>query len=168
MFGQSGVAVLWISKHGSYDPMSVELALLPIAIAAIGAIANRRRAQRQAAETSLSLDTQMADPRILQAALGNCGCQSVSTGANVDSATPGARIVFEPGENGAFIAVFIGGISSAQAESFLANLYDEYTRLVQQDVYQKVIERAAAKGLVLETEEIQQDDSIVLTFCVQE
>jgi len=147
--------------------MSVELALLPIAIAAIGAIASRRRA-RQQAETSFSLETRMTDPRMLQAALENCGCQSVSTGATVDSAIQGARIVFEPGENGAINAVFFGGIASIQADEFIASLYCEYTRLVQQDVYQKVVERAAAKGLSLESEEIQQDDSIVLTFCVQE
>jgi hypothetical protein len=147
--------------------MSVELALLPIAIAAIGAIASRKRAQRQA-ETSFSLETRMTDPRILQAALGNCGCQSVATGAAVDSAIEGARIIFEPRDNGALNAAFFGAIAPSQAEEFIASLYGEYTRLVQQDVYQKVIERAAAKGLSLESEEIQQDDSIVLTFCVQE
>ena len=110
----------------------------------------------------------MTDAHILQAALDSCGCQSVTTGMTVDSEIQGARIIFEPTENGAFNAVFIGGIPAERAEEFLAGLYDQYTRQVQQEVYQKVKERAASKGMVLESEEMQADDSIVLTFCVQD
>lgn len=149
--------------------MSIELALLPIAIAVMGALANRKQKRlEQEMTNSFSLPTRIKDARLLQTALQNCGCQSVSTGVTVDSEVQGARIVFEPTEHSGFNAVFVGGIPTDQAEDFLDSLYSEYTRQVQQAVYEKLKDRAAAKGMILESEELQDDDSVVLTFCVQD
>ena len=151
--------------------MSIELALLPIAIATIGAIANRKKSQRSTsalARTSFYRETRMTDPELLQIALQNCGCSSVVSGGAVDSVMQSARIIFEPVEGSAFNAVFTGDLSSEQADQFLADVFTEYTRQVQQQVYQKLKDRAAAKGMILETEQLLDDDSIVLTFHVQD
>jgi hypothetical protein len=147
--------------------MSIELALLPIAISAIGAIANRKKPQAVAgnhAQNPIYRETRMKDPELLQFALQNCGCRSVVSGVKVDSAIESARIVFEPVEGNAFIAVFTGDISSIQADDFLADVFMEYTRQVQQQVYRKLMNSATTKGMTLDAEELQDDDSIVLTF----
>lgn len=153
------------------DAMSIELALLPFAIAGIAAMANRKKPNQAAQNLVLSpiyRETRMTDPNLLHLALQNCGCRSVVSGMTVDSTIESTRIVFEPVEGSVFSAVFTGDISSTQADEFLASVFTEYTRQVQQQVYQKLIDRAAAKGMILEAEELQEDDSIVITFCVQE
>jgi hypothetical protein len=152
--------------------MSVEILLLPIAIAVIGgAMANQQPSSKQStkpSETTFSITTRMTNPHILQTALRNWGCKSVTTAENVHTAIEGARIVFEQAEGVPFKAVFVGNIPTDLAQKFIADVYGEYTRLVQQDVYIKLKQRATAKGLVLESEEVQADDSIVLTLRVQE
>jgi hypothetical protein len=147
--------------------MSIELVLLPIAIAAIGTMKNWKQAQEQS-EEFFYLETRMTNAGILREALTNCGCQSVSAEKSVNSSIAGAQITFEPGEEGVFYAGFFGVIPIPQAEKFIDDLHTEYTRLVQQDVYVKLLERAASKGLFLDSEEIQQDGSILLTLRITE
>jgi hypothetical protein len=147
--------------------MSIVLALLPIAIAAVGSV-NSRRQLRSQGEAAFALETRMTDPRIVRDALAICGCKASTAGTTVDSALQGSRIAFEQAESGAFNAVFYGTIPGAQAEEFLGDLYGEYSRLVQQEAYLKLKERAAAKGLILESEDVQNDGSIVLTLRIAE
>lgn len=144
--------------------MSVTLALIPIAIAVAGAIATRKESQDH--PNSFCLGTRMKDENLLKAALENYGCRSVAMRETIDSTLNGTRILFERNEQGVFEAAFIGDISTEHAQTFLVELDEEYTHLVQQQVYENLLSRARQRGLVMESEEVQEDNSIVLTFKV--
>lgn len=145
--------------------MSVTLVLIPVAIAVAGAI-NTRKERLQELPDSFSLETRMKDEELLEAALSNYGCKSVVTGETIDSTLNGARILFERNEQDIFEAVFVGGISTDHARTFVAELDEEYAQLVQQQVYENLLSRARQRGLVMESEEVQEDNSIVVTFKV--
>jgi hypothetical protein len=147
--------------------MSIELALIPIAIAVAGTIAARRK-RAQESPNMFALETRMKDPSMLQAALADYGCQSVMQGDKVDLDVEGARIVFEPNAGGVFEAVFIGNVHPESARQFVLDLHDMYTQQVQQQVYQNLLARASSYGLMLEDEQVEADNSILLTFVVQE
>lgn len=174
--------------------MSIEVSLIPIAIAvgligrAAGAIAvtgahyagesaiagaryaaNGMQLQDGNAAQPIGmffLETRCKDESLLRAALENYGCRSFVSGEQVDSAIDGKRIVFQRNEQGAFDAVFTGGITVEHAQEFVDNLHDEYTQQVQQQVYRRLLSKAKDRGLELESEEVQQDNSILLTFTV--
>lgn len=143
--------------------MSIELALIPIAIALAGAVSTRAQ-QELADANSYALGTKMRNPRLLQQALEQYGCSSVVTEEAVDVTFQGENILFAQNEDGVFEAIFRNRISHEQANTFLDHIHEEYTQLVQQEVYQKLISRAQDRGLILETEEVMQDNSILLTF----
>lgn len=145
--------------------MSIELALIPIAIAIAGAVGNRKRAI-QDPPNSYRLETRIKDAQLLSRALETLGCQSVILGEGVGSSYHQTQIVFEPTRSGTFDAIFIGNIHLEHAQAFLSDLHDEYARQVQEYVYTNLIVRARERGLVLETAEVQQDNSIVLTFAI--
>lgn len=147
--------------------MSVSLVLIPVAIAVAGAISTRKERSQEVPD-SFRLGTRMKDEGLLRTALENYGCRSVAMGQTIDSTINGARILFERNERGVFEAVFVGDIPSDHAQTFLADLDEEYTRMVQQQVYQNLLSRARERGLILESEEVQEDNSIVLTLQVQE
>lgn len=152
--------------------MSIELALIPIAIAVAGTMKERRERARarslQPEVPEFSLATRMKDEVLLQTALENYGCHSVRADDGVTSDVSGSQIRFGRNEQGAFDAAFTGDISPNQAESFLTEVYEQYTLLVQQQVYTRLLARASARGLTFESEYVQPDGSIVMTLLVQE
>ncbi|MER3447928.1 MAG: hypothetical protein C4291_14355 [Candidatus Dadabacteria bacterium] len=143
--------------------MSIELALIPIAIAIAGAVGNRKRVV-QDPPNAFRMETRIKDARLLSRALETLGCQSVVLGEGIGSSYHQTQIVFEPTQSGAFDAIFIGDIGAEHAHAFLSDLHDEYARQVQEYVYTNLVTRARERGLVLENAEVQQDNSIVLTF----
>jgi len=145
--------------------MSITLILIPVAIAVAGAISTRKE-RSEGLPNSFSLETRMKDEELLEAALRNYGCKSVTTGGTIDSTLNGTRILFERNEQGVFEAIFVGDISADHARTFVAELDEEYAQLVHQQVYENLLSRARQRGLVMESEEVQEDNSIVLTFRV--
>ncbi len=145
--------------------MSVSLALIPIAIAVAGAISARKEEQ-QDPPSSFRLETRMKDEDLLKAALENYGCKHVVTGETIDSTLGDTRILFERNGQGSFDALFVGQVSDQHANAFLTELDQEYTHLVQQQTYQNLLLRAKERGLVMESEQVQEDNSVVITFRV--
>ena len=151
--------------------MSIELALLPIAIAIAGAIAAAGTARTleqwaQNDQSAFSLSTRIKDAQLLEAALENYGCRTVTVGEAIKLGDAGQQIIFAPNAEGVFDAVFMGNISRAHAERFVFDIYEQYTQQVQQQVYQNLLARAKDRGMKLESETFQEDNSIVLTFVV--
>jgi hypothetical protein len=143
--------------------LSVTLALIPVAIAVAGAMATRKE---QDPPRSLRLGTRLKDEELLKAALERYGCRSVATGEAVDSALGDTRMLFEREENGAFGALFVGDIAAEDARTFLTRLDEEYTMLVQERVYRNLLSRAEDRGLIVESEEVRADNSVVITLRV--
>jgi len=59
-------------------------------------------------------------------------------------------------------------VPQEQAQTVLEQLDAEYTRLLQERVYEQVVGRAEQAGLTLEDEHVDGDNSIVLTLRVEQ
>lgn len=147
--------------------MSIELALIPIAIALTQTIGTKL-GERMNDENSYSLKTIMRDEELLYKALENYGCNaSLLDGEKMESTVGNLRLLFQKDEQGTFDLIADQSISAEHSAQFLKQLEEEYTHLVQQQTYLRLLERAKEQGLVLETEEVGGNNSIVLTFKVE-
>lgn len=76
-------------------------------------------------------------------------------------------VVYRPNENGYICLYFRGNIRPEDAYEFKDLLETQYGKLLQEAVYNQIRQKAEAEGLELETEQIEEDDTIVLTYNVQ-
>lgn len=141
--------------------MSVSLILVPIAIAAAGAIRASMDKNREAVRVS----TRMRDEELLRRALEEYGCRNVGGEENVEASLGGREILFEQGEAGTFEGLFTG-VDEAAAESFVRDVEREYTRLLQARTYERVLAGAAEHGYTVESEAVEDDNSLVVTLRV--
>ncbi|AKS38150.1 hypothetical protein NP92_06090 [Anoxybacillus gonensis] len=144
--------------------MSIELVLIPVGIAVAQSVSSMLENR---IDRSFRLRTVMKDEMLLQKALEQYGCHvNVLTNDNYETEIATTKIWFEKNEDGVFEAIFPKEVKVDDATVFIENLTSEYKYVLQQETYKKVIERAREKGFILETEEIQQDRTIVLTLRV--
>jgi hypothetical protein len=143
--------------------MSVVIALIPVALAVAASAAARRRAEEEGHAT-LAIQTRMRDDELIVRALEMMGCDAELDASGVRATRNEFEFTFSRGVDGVLEARFGPDVAPDEAEAFVHDLDREYTRLVQERVYRRVIERAREYGMALESEEIQEDDSIVLTL----
>lgn len=147
--------------------MSLSLTLIPLAIGASSAIAFALKDKVEEGEFYL-VDTNMKDEETLEVALKNYGCNVTLDQESFQSSIGDIQLAFQQQENGTFSAVFSNSVETGDAEEFIGGIQKEYTRLVQKQTYEKLMERAKAEGLVLEAENTNEDGTIVMTFQVKE
>ena|SRR5690625_2696146 len=147
--------------------MSLSITLVPLAIAASSAVAYALQGKIEEG-TYYKIDTKIKDEVILQQALENYGCQVAMDEHTLESTLGNVQVAFQRQENETISALFHKEIEPTDAQEFIGNIYDEYTRVIQQKTYEKLLERAQNEGLVLETENRNEEDTIVLTFQVKE
>ena len=145
--------------------MSVSLVLIPIAIGAAGTLF----VNVEPLESDLIIfKTKMKNALIFQEAVINLEYQSTILNKNqMEIQLEEGHIIFEKNENDALQATFSENISQKQAETYIAEIYEEYTTLVQQQTYEKLLENIKTRNLNLESEEVTEDNSIVLTLTVE-
>ena len=146
--------------------MGVSILLIPIIIAAADGLPRLLEATGGGAERVLRVPTRIKDAELLRAALHDYGCQSVEHEGSVHSQIQGGRIVFEPAEDGRHEAVFVGDVAEEQARAFVEALEHEYARLVQARVYERLKQKAAARGMTLERERVDADGSVVMRYAM--
>ncbi|MBS4196299.1 DUF1257 domain-containing protein [Lederbergia citri] len=142
--------------------MSIELVLIPVGIVVIQAASSL--IERKEGNT-YSVHTVMKRQHLLQKAIEQYGCNvSEINENNYQTEVGDIKIFFRQNEKGIFEAIFDESVKREEALEFIENLHTEYKYLIQQETYQKLLQQAHEKGLLLESEEIQQDRSILLTF----
>jgi hypothetical protein len=144
--------------------MSLEVVLIPLAIAAAGAIAARKHSP--SLSKSLCLETQVKDTALLERALRDYNCTTRLEANQLHARYGNTQMIFAPNQQGVFDAYIMGNVAIEEAQTFITDLHDQYKRLVQQQSYETLLQRAKARGLVLESEELQADNSVLLTFAV--
>lgn len=148
--------------------MSVSLALIPVGLAIASAVAARKEA-RVAGKPTMAVQTRMRNDEILMEALRDLSCEAAPVAGGGVRATRGAfEFTFRRDENGVLEANFGVDVTPEEAEAFVTDLDDEYTRLIQARVYQRVLERAQQHGMAIDSESVEDDNSIVLTLRVEE
>jgi hypothetical protein len=146
--------------------LSIELALIPVAIAITQTIGSHMEKKMQFKD-SYKIKTIMKDEILLQKALNHYGCKAFTVDSHqMESSIGDLTILFQRNNEGIFDAVFDSTIEFEHADQFVKNIETEYIHLVQQETYLKLMERAKEQGLVLESEELKENNAIVLTFKV--
>lgn len=142
------------------------MVLIPLAIAAAGTLF----VKVEPLESDLIIfKTKMKNALILQKAVINLGYQpNILNRIQMEIQHEDRHITFQKNEDNTIQATFSENMSQKQAEAYIAEIYDEYTTLVQQQTYQKLLENIKNRNLNLESEEVTKDNSIVLTLTVQE
>ncbi|HLR70118.1 MAG TPA: hypothetical protein VK085_01655 [Pseudogracilibacillus sp.] len=144
------IGAVTVAVGGSTEELEIELSSLP------------------QNEVYYKLEMKIKDEALLQETLQNYGSHSELENDEVTSKVGDTEITFIKNAKGMYDAYFHEDIALEEAEQFVDNIYEEYTRVVQQKTYEKLIERAGHEGLVLESEETNENDAIVLTFEVKE
>ena len=168
--------------------MSIEVILIPLAIQALPgiiagcaaagiAISEKMHDKKESIkempadsrylEEEHSFATQMNNYNFLKNSLGKVEHETVHCDNNGQMMliAKNFSVVFGKNEDmGSFMANFHGEIGNNDCEKFLNDLYEEYTRQVQQAVYLELVEKAKKKNIQLEAEEILEDNSILLTL----
>jgi hypothetical protein len=145
--------------------MSVIIALVPLAIALAGALANRKKIVNNTAQ-GFCLDTGITDIALLRQAFSILDYQvtEIKEGLSVGLGKTAFQLVRN--ENGSYDAVFPAKIAEQQGQEFIQQILGEYGKLVQQQVYQRVKTEAKNKSWTVENETVQEDNSILLTLQV--
>ena len=109
----------------------------------------------------------MKDEAVLQQALDNYGYANEFRDEQQLQAIVGeVQLHFVKNEAGQFDCVFSKEIEQQHAEQFVQSIETEYRKLIQKKVYQLLLEQSTEAGLVLEHEQVDEEQSIVLTFQV--
>lgn len=148
--------------------MSIELILIPIGIAVVQSVGERIE-NNKGKDQTYKIKTVMKKEHLLKQVIEQYGCEINELNQRAYLASVGeVKIHFQQDENGIFEAVFDNSVESEAALEFIDNLTSEYKYAIQQETYRNLIQKAAQKGLSLESEQIQDDRSILLTFNVNQ
>lgn len=145
--------------------MSIELILIPIGIAVgqkVATLIDKRNENK-----AYTIQTVMKKEHLLKKAIEQYGCSVQGDDTNYQTEVGDIKIGFYQNEEGVFEAIFDESVEQEHALEFIENLHTEYKYLIQQETYTRLVERAKENGLELESEAIQKDRSILLTFEVQ-
>ncbi len=154
--------------------MSVQLVLLPLAMAGFSALAGGFSAV-QAMRTDhkgrnvFVVQTRLKHPQLLVAAFSNLGAAAaVDADGSVEARWDGVEIRFSADEDGSLVSHFSGDdVDTARAEDIIRAVDAEYARLVQDHVYRRVKERAADLGMTVESESVDDERAITVVLNVE-
>lgn len=155
--------------------MSVELVLLPVAMAGFSAAVAGFSALRAMLDRGdgeerevCVVQTRMKDPALLAAAFANLGAEAkVTAGGEVEANWDSIDISFARNEEGILTAHFDGDVDVARAQDLALAIDGEYARLVQEAVRDRVLARAADLGMTVESETVDADAGITLVLNVE-
>lgn len=146
--------------------MSIELLLIPVGIAVAHSVGNLIEKHKHGEQT-YKLKTVMKRQPLLQKAIEQYGCDVHEMNQqNYQTKVGDIKIYFQQDEHGVFEAIFDESVKVEDAVEFIDNLHTEYKYFIQQETYQKLLQQSSKHGLELETEEIHEDRSILMTFNV--
>jgi hypothetical protein len=152
--------------------MSIIISLVPIVLGSMVTAKAIRSAETDADKQKnnqdvVELSTNIRNEKILRETLVKMGARNIqadqkSLGSDIDH----FHITFIQKNDQTFNIRFVGNVKQEEAINFKNDLMAEYSNRVQNYVYETLKRKAEEKGLQLEKEALQSDQSIVLTYNV--
>jgi hypothetical protein len=147
--------------------MSLELRLLPLALTALAEVESQT-----SPGGSVILESRFKDVVILQEALEKMQLESRSVASkNQEQKTEALAIkndrlafTFVPSDAGNFLAIFPPGSQLKSCEELLSKITEEYGRVLQAKLIQRIERSAAASGFRLGSRAVNNDRSVTLTL----
>lgn len=141
--------------------MSIELTLIPLAIAA-GVIARRELERRR--QNEHYIQTLMRDPRLLYDVLRQEGCEVEVDGDVMTTVIGDYPTAFSKDSQSVYAACLNGEMKSEDAIKIVTGLEEKYGKALQQQEYQKLMAGAKQRGYGIQTNEMLPDDVIHLVL----
>lgn len=146
--------------------MSIEIVLVPLAVAAVSAWQAKRSAD-QAGRQIVAVGTRMRDQGLLTAALNDTGARvNVGSGDSVTAEWAHSRGTFARNDDGIWSVHFEGDTTLDDATDLVARVDAAYGLRVQAEVLARLRERAPEAGMDVESETVEDDQSVTLVLNV--
>jgi hypothetical protein len=146
--------------------VSLEIVLIPLAIAAVSAYNAKRENDSNTGQVKINVQTRMKNQEMLIEALRVLGLSASVTENLLRINNSDIEFLMKKNESDIWTAQFDNDISEDAATSLLISLDKEYGKLVQATVVQRIKERASVNGMNLESESFNGDNSVTLTLNV--
>ncbi len=146
--------------------MSLEIVLIPLAIAAVSAYKASQVNDQSTGQVNINVQTRMKNQEMLIEALRALGLSASMQENTLRVKNSDIEFLMRKNENDIWTAQFENDVLEDAATSLLISLDKEYGRLVQATVLQRIKERASENGMNLESETFNRDNSVTLTLNV--
>lgn len=146
--------------------MSLEIVLIPLAIAAVSAYKASQVNDESTGQVNINVQTRMKNQEMLIEALRVLGLSASFTDNLLRVGNSEIEFLMRKNENDIWTAQFENDVSEEAATSLLISLDKEYGKLVQATVLQRIKERASVNGMNLQSEIFNRDNSVTLTLNV--
>lgn len=138
---------------------------------AVGAVADKilskLETERKVTAKVIAYPSIFKKINILQKTLLNLGANpKLTVKKNILAEIDGVKIECQFSTERKGIDIFFIDGEEKQANDLVKNIEEEYGNVIQELVYQKLKNDASKKGLELESEELTEDNSIVLTYAI--
>lgn len=114
---------------------------------------------------SFKITSNMKNRSVIQSIL-DTSFLGYTSKVQVDEFKNKGKIILNKTDDGSYDVIFLGEYDQKEAENFVNNLSDEYANKIQEITYEKVLEKIREKNYSLESELVDNNDSIVLTLKV--
>ncbi|MFS1515375.1 hypothetical protein V1503_02480 [Bacillus sp. SCS-151] len=147
--------------------MSLEIVLIPLAFALTKEIVEGISEFRENQYTII--ETRMKDENLLKQALEEWDCSFRQVEEPLDlKIIYDNEVTFIIGEQGCYSLVLPNSADKGEYMEWISNVEESYTHYLQQSVYQNLIYKAKQQGLILEKEEVLEDNSIQVTYILNQ
>lgn len=141
--------------------MSLEILLIPAALAAHAAW--QARAEKRAYDAQQVVETRLKDPGMLAQAIRNLGGVAEVRPDGVHGQLRGASLSFTTNQDGLAVAR-VANVDGSMAEALISQIDADYASQVQTHLYDRLVARAAELGLTVESEHVDEDNTITVTL----
>lgn len=148
--------------------MSVEVVLVPLAMAAFGAWQAGRPDQVSGDVTVCRVATRMRDEALLRSALQDTGAVVEAEGGRLVARWAGVDATFTRDADGVWSAHLRGDVDEARAVAIVTAVDQAYGRQVQAAVIARIRQRAPAAGMTVASETVAEDESVTFLLRLRE
>lgn len=136
-----------------------------MAVAAVTAW-QARRAVDEDGRTVVAVGTRMRNAELLQESLADLQAQVHVDGGVVTATWPRTQARFTRDASGVWTSHFVGETDPEQAVTIVRNLDKVYGLKVQRTVLERLRQRAPAAGMSVDSETVEQDNTVTLVLTV--
>ena len=145
--------------------MSIEIVLIPMAIAAVSAWQANRKIAEDGREL-VAVSTRMKNADLLAQALTDLNASVQTSPDSITATWPALQARFARNADGVWAAHFGGEVTSETAATVVRDLDTAYGLRVQQAVLERVRARAPEAGMAVESETVEEDRTVTLVLNV--
>jgi hypothetical protein len=146
--------------------VSVEIVLIPLALAAVSAWQASRKERLPDGRAVCHVSSRMRNEEMLVAALADTGAVVSREGTDLVAHWEDVAAAFSRDDQGIWCARLTGAVDEGRAVNIVSTVDAAYGRRVQQAVVATLRERAQSAGMSVESERVEDDQSVTLSLLV--